>query len=393
MMLKIGLVISALIIIIEGVLLFYSLDSRRAELINLRDVLELDVQQKAGKSFHDLHPEILNDEDIDRRMKIFSTNVLLMTILITFLVVTGTLSVFYFGFARHVINTTKLNRKYMNGEVDEIPIYKKELLPENELGELLESRNALLIELQEYQNQLEEKVEAAKEQLLHTAKLSAVGEITSSIIHDIKTPLTVISLNSEMMSNKIALGKYDQEKIVELNQKVHKSADRINKLVQRMGDFVRKGVDYNQRVNLKEVIRDSIDFAQAKITQNKVVVSSFLTDSFVVGDSVSLEQVFTNLLSNSCDAMDPSRDGHITIEMKEEAENIIIIVEDNGIGMNNEIQEKVFESFFTTKEKGKGTGLGLANVVNIVEKSGGEISLQSEVGVGTKFSLILKRYK
>ena len=110
---------------------------------------------------------------------------------------------------------------------------------------------------------------------------------------------------------------------------------------------------------------------------------------FVAGNDIQLEQVFINLCNNACDAMEQSKKRILTIQTMVEGDEVVVQVSDTGTGMRPEVQERVFESFFTTKSADKGTGLGMSISQNIIEQHKGQIRFNSELARGTTFEIYL----
>ena len=164
-------------------------------------------------------------------------------------------------------------------------------------------------------------------------------------------------------------------------------------MVSRMGDFGRTEKNMRNDLKLKEVIDHALLFCRGKIEKNNVKVEINLEDDNLAcwGDQISLEQVFMNLFSNACDAMEQSKLKKICVDAKKMDDSILIKISDSGEGMSKKVQREIFESFFTTKGAGKGTGLGLASCKQIIDDHQGTIKLESLVGVGTAFSINLKK--
>ena len=388
---QLAISITALIFAIEGVLLVTSIDSRRSDLMSIKKQLQKDVKQKTGKDFNQLHPGILDEQDIENRMSRFKLNVILLTFLITFCVVTGTLLVFYLIAGKYIVLLDKLNQDYKSNNCKDIPIYKAEKIPNNEIGELIISRNEMLNEINSYQNQLEEKLEQAKSQLVQAAKMSFVGEFTSSIVHDLKNPLSVITMNSSFIEKNWE--KLSEEKKLKLINKIQLSANRLLIMIERMGKFNRSSdKDYN-KVNFNEIIDNSLLFLKNKLIKNNVEVNLNLIvapSKEIIGSAPALEQVFSNLVSNACDAMKSTKAPRLEITTESNDEKYIVNITDNGEGIDDENIKNIFESFFTTKSIGEGTGLGLSSTLRIMEEHSGSVEVKSQKGEGTTFSLFFK---
>jgi signal transduction histidine kinase len=393
LMRQMALIISLLIIGIEGVLLYTSVQSKRRELENIRQSIDKKVMETSDKSFSQLYPGILDDQDIKRRMKDYTRNIILLTLLITVVVALGSMLIFYNKAGRFLVKLKHLNT-IGKVKIKDIPRFPLNEIPNNEIGDLIKSREIMLVKLQEYEEHIEEKLKEAEKNIIQSAKMSLVGEFTAGIIHDIKNPLTVIITYSQLLKDSKKRKKMDSNKVDRNLEKIHLSAQKLHKLVDRMGSFGRTQLNYKEGINLNMVIKNSLLFTQTKIKKVGVTINQILPENtFLYGDENSLEQVVTNLISNACDAMENSVKKELTIFADEINEKIILEISDTGSGMDESTLVNAFNSFFTTKQEGKGTGLGLANVAQIISKHQGEINVDSTPNKGTTFVIILNKKK
>ena len=391
LMRQMALIISLLIIGIEGALLYTSVQSKQRELENIRLSIDKKVMETSEKSFSQLYPGILDDRDIKRRMKDYTRNIILLTLLITLVVALGSMIIFYKKAGKFLVKLENLNT-IGKVKVKDIPRFPLKEIPNNEIGDLIKSRELMLNELQEYEEHMEEKLKEAENKIIQSAKLSLVGEFTAGIIHDIKNPLTVILTYAQMLKDSDKRQKMGPTKVDRNLEKIHLSAQRLHKLVDRMGRFGHTQFNYQENTNLNTIIENSLLFAESKIKNIGVTVTKILPEkACLYGDENSLEQVVTNLISNACDAMEHSPKKELTIFVDEINDKFILEVTDTGTGMDETTLQSAFNSFFTTKAKGKGTGLGLANVAEIISKHNGEINVDSTPNEGTSFILILNK--
>ena len=240
---------------------------------------------------------------------------------------------------------------------------------------------------------MEESRRELKSQLLHAAKLVSVGELASGVAHEINNPLAIISSQSGVIRDMT-----DEQFNMELSpESIRRELDivddavvRIRGITQKLLNFVRRNRPREVRCNVNRLIDDVLgglmerefEVSNIKLLRNlEPAVPDFLCDPD------QLRQVFLNLVNNAGDAID--KDGTITITTRTSNGNIVITVSDTGTGMSPEQMEKIFIPFYTTKEVGKGTGLGLAVSLSIVESMGGRIDVQSIRGAGSSFSVVL----
>jgi PAS domain S-box-containing protein len=239
--------------------------------------------------------------------------------------------------------------------------------------------------------------------LIHQSRLAAIGELASGIAHDINNPLTVILFSNEMALREIERGTTDPRTLLEKVKVRLTHSERASQTIQKLSDhlrnFSRGMAEHQERVDLADVVEDAIFITSHRIrqadvqVQNRVEKGRFLT----LGSPNQLEQVFVNLIGNACDAMAGREPRLLEIGVAPAAAGDANYwrcdVSDTGTGIPEGLREEVFQSFFTTKEKGKGTGLGLSIARGIVRNHRGDIMVESTVGKGTTFSVILPRLR
>ncbi|MGB0295553.1 MAG: ATP-binding protein [bacterium] len=227
-------------------------------------------------------------------------------------------------------------------------------------------------------------------QLIQSAKLAAVGEMTSGIAHELKTPLAGIST--------ILSG-------VELARQLHQEIDmdatcsRVSLLVKRCSAIIEHMRNYSRRTEethsqtqiINQLLKNTLLLVEPQLKRigGKLELHLGHDLPFVAGNDIQLEQVFINLCNNACDAMEQSKERILTIQSIAEGDEVVVRVSDTGTGMRPEVQERIFESFFTTKSADKGTGLGMSISQNIIEQHKGQIRFNSELGRGTTFEIYL----
>jgi len=233
------------------------------------------------------------------------------------------------------------------------------------------------------------------EQIIHSQKLASIGELSSGIAHEINNPLAIIRQEGEWMSrllSKSDLGEREELKDVQESLKVViQQVDRCKEITHNLLDFARKREPVFQEFNVSEVIEGMTRLVEKEAQKNNVTITREYQADLppVFGDPPLLRQVVLNLLTNAAYAI--GQDGAITITTRAAGDAVEIIITDTGAGIPPGNLAKVFDPFFTTKPAGQGTGLGLSICYGIIQKMGGRISVESQVGRGTAFTVSLPR--
>lgn len=236
-------------------------------------------------------------------------------------------------------------------------------------------------ELIKQRDNLENLVEEKTNEVLKSERLSAIGELSGRLAHDLRNPLSVIKMSVDLIKQSPADTKLSESTITKRIDLIEKSIDRISHQVDDVLGYVRNSPLKLSSISIHHLIQDSID----KINiPNDIKVKISKKDIQIDCDPVKLDAVFINLIVNSIQAMPEGG----TIEIKIEERDSLAILEfiDSGPGIPDENLEKVFEPLFTTKQKG--TGLGLASCKNIIEQHQGEISIHNNP---TTFTIVLPK--
>jgi len=231
-----------------------------------------------------------------------------------------------------------------------------------------------------------------EDQFRQAQKMEAVGQLAGGVAHDFNNLLTIINGYSELlMMSDLPTGDHQRESVVAIRD----AGERAARLTQQLLAFSRKAIIEPKVIDLNELVAESAKLLRRLIGEDIILtVVTCPTPIRIKADPGQLEQVLMNLMVNARDAMPTG--GRLTIETTTVAPGAgdatpfaHLSVSDNGQGMTDEVKGKIFEPFFTTKGVGKGTGLGLAVVQGVVIQNGGRIEIESAVGVGTTFRLLL----
>ena len=231
-------------------------------------------------------------------------------------------------------------------------------------------------------------------QILQQDRLASVGLLASGLAHEIGTPLGIMRGRAEMMMMDKSAG----ESVKNSSSIIVQQIDRISHLIQNLLKLARGSQSESLGpVHVLSVLSDVADFLQHEIKKKNIELDvEVLEDLEVNASSSPLFQVFLNLLVNAVHAIEERRQiqqlgGHLKVTSRVQGEFKEIIFEDDGVGMSEDQLKKLFTPFFTTKDVGKGTGLGLATSYKIIQGWGGFISVSSTQGQGSRFTIHLPR--
>ncbi len=260
---------------------------------------------------------------------------------------------------------------------------------DDELGLLARELNAMAKKLAERDKQLSEK----NQELLRSARLAAVGKLAAQITHEIRNPLSSLSLNAELLEDQLKDGAFaDQEAHDEARvivASMGREVDRLAEITEEYLRFARLPKPQLATVDLNDEVEELTDFLAEEMARSKVNLDRELAKEtpLVRADASQVRQVLLNLLRNAREAT--GEDGHVLVLTRVEAGHSAALLEvrDDGPGIAEEQKAQLFEPFFSTKERG--TGLGLALVQQIVHDHGGAVVCESAPGQGTRMIVTL----
>lgn len=232
----------------------------------------------------------------------------------------------------------------------------------------------------------------AESRLARAERLGAVGRLTAGIAHELNNPLMTLMASLTMFEHEV-LGAGSRE-LPALLTDARLAAERIGHIVQDLRAWVKgePGHTATTTFDLRQVLEDSLRLTARDFDGHARVVASLAPLPPVAGVPQRMGQVFLNLLQNAAQAMPRGRAGNeLRVRANAEGDSVWVELEDNGVGIAPEVLPHVFDPFFTTREVGGGTGLGLAVCERIVGDHGGTLTLKSTVGQGTTFRLTLPR--
>ncbi|RLB66401.1 MAG: PAS domain-containing sensor histidine kinase, partial [Deltaproteobacteria bacterium] len=231
--------------------------------------------------------------------------------------------------------------------------------------------------------------------LIQTEKMSSIGVLATGIAHEINNPLTSVAGFAEALQRRFrdvpALKEDDRlEDFPHYLEVIVRESYRCKRIIGQLLSFGRKPDGIVVKVDINVILMEIVDLLKYQPEHQQVQVTSNLKQDLprVLGDPSELRQVFMNLLLNAYQAFDGSGLVEITTEAIDNT-MASITIRDTGCGMAENIFERIWEPFFTTKNVGKGVGLGLALTYDTVKRCGGEIKMESRVGEGSQFVVLL----
>ncbi len=238
-------------------------------------------------------------------------------------------------------------------------------------------------ELQKERDNLEAQVKLKTKQLLKAEKLTAIGELSARIAHDMRNPLSIIKNTSEIIkSNHKNIDKKNKELWLRHERAVYRISHQVDDVL----DFVKDNPIKKKPTEISTVLDDTLDRIEIP---DKIKINLPKNDSVIPCDSEKLEVVFVNLIMNAIQAIG-NKKGEVFISIADEPGDILLIsIKDSGPGIPKKLFPKIFDPLFTTRQIG--TGLGLPSCKNIIEKHGGCIDVVSHKGKGATFLIRLSK--
>ena len=236
----------------------------------------------------------------------------------------------------------------------------------------------------------EEKRREAEVLMLSQAKLASLGEMATGIAHEINQPLSYIRIMLQAVKRDCRNGRLDVGDFLADVDEALVQIGRISTIIDHMRTFGRAEVMERCSIFMPDVVNRALIPLRQRLRLENIKLKVEAGDvPMVEGVPVQLEQVLINLIVNAMDALEGVRDKRIVIRLRADGDHLVLQVEDNGAGMPREVRERVYEPFYTTKEVGKGTGVGLAISYGIIREHKGTITCDSTPGKGTAFTVRL----
>jgi two-component system NtrC family sensor kinase len=298
--------------------------------------------------------------------------------------------------ARPILKLRDMSQAVASGDLNQ----SIGLQRQDEIGELAQSFDTMTLHLRDRTEEaarlyaetlqrnkelkeINERLEATQLQLIQSEKLASIGQLTAGIVHDVKNPFAVIMGMSEVLAEDENLDEATRHGL----KVIRESAVKGNTIVSDLLKFARQSKPEMRTMDLRETIQTSMRLT-AYLTRRYNTVADLPENPLIATyDAQQVEQVLINMIHNAIQAM--PNGGALQLSLKQIDETAQISIQDTGSGISPEHVKRIFDPFFTTKKEGEGTGLGLSVSYGIIANHRGKIEVESELGKGTKFTIIL----
>lgn len=330
-----------------------------------------ELVRTAGKKITDFAEAVSKEErrSIQRLLKTTMQVLIFSMVGVVFLVI-----VFAGILGQRIVKSMKLLEEYTKKIARGEPIEEYDKNSEEEIRSLIMAFKRMTRYLKRSQ-----------QQLVQSEKLAALGTLLAGVAHELNNPLSNISTSAQILDEEIEGENFTFKK--NLISQIEVQSDKARDIVKTLLEFSRVKEFSKQNIRLLELLEETLMLIRGQLPTD-VNVSVDVPDYMeVFADKQRLQQVFLNLIKNGIDAVGETGNVWVsaTETKKDGGREIEIIVEDDGPGINPEALKKIFDPFFSTKDVGKGSGLGLFIVHDIIEWHGGKISVESMPGQGTTF--------
>jgi C4-dicarboxylate-specific signal transduction histidine kinase len=265
-----------------------------------------------------------------------------------------------------------------------------EVRVEERTAELKQTNDALLDQMAE-QKRTEEALQVTRTELARVVRITTIGELAASIAHEVNQPLAAVVANADAC---VAWLGHENPNLIEARaaaERATQGATRASEVIGRIRSLINKTAPERAPIQINEVIGEVVALAERQASRNDVSVVTEVTPDLpaILGDKIQLQQVILNLMLNGIEAMSSISDRRrrLLIQSRQDAGQVLVSVEDCGIGVKEEVMSRLFEPFFTTRSQGIGMGLPISR--SIVEAHGGRLWAESTVNQGSVFQFTL----
>lgn len=226
----------------------------------------------------------------------------------------------------------------------------------------------------------------------HTNRMASIGRLAAGVAHEINNPLAIINEKAGLVRDLFTYRQeyaHDERLLGNIDSIIN-SVARCGKITKRLLSFARHIDVEMDSIEFKDLANEVIDFLRKEAEYRSISIDMFIPETLpsFISDRGKLQQIFLNLVNNAFQAMNDG--GHLTISARETAcDQLVFAVEDDGCGIPEQDIKRIFDPFFSTKKKTGGTGLGLSITYGLVQELGGSMAVESEVGKGTTFTVVM----
>jgi len=259
----------------------------------------------------------------------------------------------------------------------------------NQIG--MAVHNAMLYE---DANRAYQELKEAQDQVIRSEKLASLGKLSATIAHEINNPIAAVLTYVKLMMKLVKRGHFSQDRAEDISRYLGTMASEMT----RCGEIVKNLLAFSRRTkiaiklqNIDQIINRTLALTSHDLELKEIQLESEITRDLpmVKCDFRQIQQILLNLIINASEAMEGGGVLSISAKISEKNGFVEITISDTGCGISEEDQKNIFEPFFTTKEEGKGVGLGLSVVYGIITNHNGSIEVESEVGKGSTFRILL----
>jgi len=232
---------------------------------------------------------------------------------------------------------------------------------------------------------IERELREMQQALLQSEKLAAMGKLTSQIAHELNNPIYGIMNTLELLKTEIP-PESKRRRILELSLS---ETQRLAEMLRNMLSFSKPEEEKKRPIKINELVEGILLVMEKQMRESNIKVETYFDETLpeVMASTNQMRQVMLNILKNAKEAM--PKGGTLTVRTSREDHKMVVAIQDTGMGIPEELRDKIFEAFFTTKQKVKGVGLGLSVCYGIIKDHGGEIKVESEMDKGTTFIILL----
>jgi C4-dicarboxylate-specific signal transduction histidine kinase len=248
-----------------------------------------------------------------------------------------------------------------------------------------------ITELNRVRAEQERERRDAANQMIQSSKLATLGEMATSVAHELNQPLNVIRMAAGNSRRKMSKGTANPAYLNDKLERIEEQTARAAAIIDHMRMFGREAKEHPESIDPRKVVMEALDLMGEQLRLAGIDIVTELPErcSLILGHTIQLEQVILNLLTNARDAVaERESEAKIILRVFEDDQGVHIIAEDTGEGIPEDVLPRIFEPFYTTKEMGKGTGLGLSVSYGIVRDMDGAIRAEN-IENGARFTITL----